>query len=138
MSSASSPDHQDPQFGSIDLDATFAEVERSVLDLEPKVRDLNRHLVALLGRCPASESGNWAYLARNEDGEFRVAFEMLPFDKVLQIASHVARIVEVIEQEGHVSSVGQSHGVDLGPGVVGDAAGLMFIPTTHVRVERPS
>lgn len=138
MSSASSPDHRDARYSPTDLANSLDEVERSVMDLEPKVRDLNRHLVALLGRCPAGESGNWAYLARTDRGDFCVAFELLPFDKVLQIASHIQKVLDVFDAEGLALVSGQTLGVDLAPSILGDAAQLTYVPTTHVRVVRPS
>lgn len=138
MSFEPSPDHRDDRYTTTDLETTFEEIERSVLDLEPKVRDLNRQLCGLLGRCPVGESGNWAYLARNDEGNFCVAFEMLPFDKVLQIASHIQRVLDIFDAEGHSPVSGHSLGVDLAPSILGDAAHLTYIPTTHVRVVRPS
>lgn len=138
MPTEPSPDRPDAHFSHVDLSVSLEEIERSVMDLEPKVRDLNRQLVSLLGRCPVGESGNWAYLARNDQGEFCVAFETLPFDKVLQIASHIQRVVDVFDAEGLALSPGQSHGVDLAPSILGDAAQLTYVPATHVRVVRPS
>lgn len=138
MSTEPSPDRHDAHFSHMDLAVSLDEVQRSVMDLEPKVRDLNRQLVALLGRSPTGDGGNWAYLARNEQGEFCVAFEVLPFDKVLQIASHIQQVLDVFDADGHSLVSGHSHGVDLTPSILGDAAHLTYVPTTHVRVVRPS
>lgn len=138
MSNETSPGEEGFALSSCDLATSFAEIEMAVLDLEPKVRDLNRRLVALFGKCPTSETGNWAYLARNDVGEFIVAFENLQMDKVLQIVTQVDRILDVVEDGGGVASYNHPHAADLGPSVVGDAAGLLFVPTTHVRVVRPS
>lgn len=138
MSTEPSPERPDAHYSHVDLAVSLDEVERSVMDLEPKIRDLNRQLAALLGRCPMGDTGNWAYLARNHKGDFCVAFELLPFDKVLQIASHIQQVLDVFDAEGHSLVSGHSHGVDLAPSILGDAAHLTYVPTTHVRVVRPS
>lgn len=138
MSHENFPTGGEPAFTAQDLATSFAAIEVEVMDLEPKVRELNRQLVALLGRCPGSETGNWAYLARDDEGGFCVAFETLPMDKVLHLVSHIERALNVLEEEGGAIIPGHTHAPDMGPSVIGEAAHLMFIPTTHVRVVRPS
>lgn len=138
MSHENFPNGEESAFTPQDLATSFAAIEVEVMDLEPKVRELNRQLVAFLGRCPGSESGNWAYLARNDDGGFCVAFETLSMDKVLHLVSHIERALDILEEEGGAIIPGHTHATDLAPSIIGEAAHLMFIPTTHVRVVRPS
>ena len=117
---------------------SIEEIEKIVLDFEPKIRDLNRHMIDVLGDCPANENGNWAYLARNEDGEFVIAFEHLSITSGMKLSNRfldVYRVLDGVDQSAPSSS---NYQPDLGPAIVGDAATLRFVPSTHVRVVRKS
>lgn len=117
---------------------SIEEIEKIVLDFEPKIRDLNRHMIDVLGPCPASENGNWAYLARNEDGEFVVAFEQLSIKTGVKLSNRLLDIYRVLDEVDLNAPSSSNYQPDLGPAIVGDAATLRFVPTTHVRVVRKS
>lgn len=112
---------------------TYAEVEKCVLDLEPKVREMNRVLVPLFGKCPTSEDGSWAYLAKNDNDEFIIGLESLPVDNVLALVARLAEMVVILDNSDSGVRVRDSYQPDLGPALLGEVARLQAVPTTHTR-----
>jgi hypothetical protein len=133
MSHSPSPFHDD--FGPSDeaLLHTYAEVEQCVLDLEPKVREMNRVLVPLFGKCPTSADGSWAYLAKNDNDEFVIGFESLPVDCVMALVARLAEMVVILDGNDSGVRVRDSYQPDLGPLLLGEVARLQAVPTTHTR-----
>jgi hypothetical protein len=120
------------------LEGAYQEIEKNFLDLEPKARDLNRHLTDLLGPCPGNVEGQWAFVAHDSAGNFHIALESIPTHKVLALVARMSEIADLISDEIAFTSHGAQYQPNLGPLIVGDAAQLKSIPTTHVRVVRPS
>ena len=131
-----SPSPFGDEFGPTDqaLINTLTEVELFVLDLEPKVREVNRVLVPLFGRCATSEDGSWAYITKDENGCYFIALESIPVDKALQLVARLSEVNAILEDSDALSHARGSYTPDLGPSIVGDAAQLNYIPSTHVRV----
>ena len=115
---------------------SIEEIEKVVLDLEPKIRDLNRHMIDVLGPCPEAENGNWAYLARTEDGDFIIGFEQLSFKSGMKLSHRFLDIYRILDEVDVAAPSSSQYQPDLGPAIVGDAASLRFLPSTHVRVVR--
>ena len=130
-------DHYNAEFPDLhQLNESLAEVEMVVRDYEPKVRELNRKFKDVLGSHPTSANGAWLYLAKAEDGTYFIAMEDLKiadFSKVVWVLGQVAQLVHDAPKLMGAEPEGDP---DLGPTVVGDAAQLTFVPTTHVRVNR--
>lgn len=122
-------------FGPTDeaLLTTYAEVEQCVLDLEPKVREMNRVLVPLLGKCPSSADGSWAYLAKDDNDQFVIGLETLSVDKALSLVARLAEILVLVEDNESGVRVRDSYQPDLGPALLGEIARLQAVPTTHTR-----
>lgn len=76
------------------LAAALAAAEFRAQHLEPVVRDLNRHLVDLIGQCPNTACGNWVTL---DDGE-SVTFHLDVAD-VLRLSTAFQDIGRVINLE---------------------------------------
>lgn len=133
MSHSPSPFNDD--FGPSDeaLLNTYAEVEQCVLDLEPKVREMNRVLVPLLGKCPTSEDGGWAYLAKNDNDEFVIGLETLPVDNVLALVARLSEMMVILDDNDSGVRIRDSYQPDLGPLLLGEVARLQAVPTTHTR-----
>ena len=133
-----SPSPFDDHFESSDqsLLETFAEVEHFVLDLEPKVRELNRVLVPLFGKCPTSKDGSWAFIIKDENDQYSVGLEPFPLNSVLGVVARVSEVLTIVADSDDASLVRGSYQPDLGPAIVGDAARLVDVPSTHVRVVR--
>lgn len=133
MSHSPSPFNDD--FGPSDeaLLNTYEEVEKCVLDLEPKVREMNRVLVPLLGKCPSSADGGWAYLAKNDNDEFVIALETLPVDSVMALVARLSEMVLILEDDNSSVRIRDSYQPDLGPLLLGEVARLQAVPTTHTR-----
>ena len=133
MSHSPSPFSDD--FGPSDesLLNTYAEIEQCVLDLEPKVREMNRVLVPLLGKCPTSADGSWAYLAKNDNDEFIIGLETLPVDNVFALVARLAEVIVILDGNDSGVRVRDSYQPDLGPSLLGEVARLQAIPTTHTR-----
>lgn len=136
MSHSPSPFGDD--FESFVPSQSIEEIEKIVLDFEPKIRDLNRHMIDVLGACPTNENGNWAYLARNEDGEFVIAFEQLSITSGMKLSNRFLDVYRVLDDVDQFAPSSSNYQPDLGPAIVGDAATLRFVPSTHVRVVRKS
>jgi hypothetical protein len=124
-------------FEPFDPSQSIEEIEKVVLDLEPKIRDLNRHFVDVFGPCPGADS-TWVYLARNEEGEFFIGFTQIPVGKAGQLSSRLIDVYRILEEADEVIVQHHAHQaqLNLGPAILGDAAKVRFTPTTHVRVER--
>lgn len=123
-------------FEPFDPSQSIEEIEKVVLDLEPKIRDLNRHMIDVLGPCPETENGTWAYLARTEDGDFVIGFEQLSFKSGMKLSNRFLDIYRVLDGVNIAAPSSSQYQPDLGPAIVGDAASLRFLPSTHVRVVR--
>jgi hypothetical protein len=92
--------------------------------------------VPLLGKCSTSADGSWAYIVKDHDDTYKVALESIPVESVLGIVARVSEVLSIVaDADGH-SIARPSYQSDLGPAIVGDAARLTHIPTTHVRVVR--
>lgn len=135
---SASPSPFDDDFLSSDgtLIETLAEVELLYSDLEPKVREVNRVLIPLLGKCPTSPDGTWAYLIKDENGDFLIAIEPITSASALSIVGRIETVLDIVEDADGVSFTRPSYQHDLGPSIVGDAALLTYVPSTHVRVVR--
>jgi uncharacterized FlaG/YvyC family protein len=136
MSASPSPSDDDFLSSDQSLLETLAEVELFVKDLEPKVREINRVLVPLLGKCAASTDGSWAYIVKEDDDTYKVALESIPVESVLGIVARVSEVLSIVADADGVAVSRPSYQPDLGPAIVGDAARLTHIPSTHVRVVR--
>ena len=138
MSHSPSPFGDD--FGPSDesLIETFVEVEQFVLDLEPKVREVNRVLVPLFGKCPSSKDGSWAYIAKDDNDQYFIAFECLPVDKAFGLVARLAEVLALVEDANSHVRARDSYQLDLGHVIVGDVAQFNVVPHTHVRVVRKS
>mgnify|MGYP006898270984 FL=1 len=123
-------------FEPFDPSQTIEEIEKVVLDLEPKIRDLNRHMIDVLGACPENESGNWAYLARTESGEFVIGFEQVSIKSGMKLSNRFLDVYRILDDIDVAAPTSSQYQPDLGPSIVGDAASLRFVPSTHVRVVR--
>lgn len=121
-----------------DLNPAHAEIEKRYLDLEPKARELNRHLTELLGPCPGNADGQWTFVSHDESGEFHIALESIPANKVLVLVARLAEISELVVDELREVASNKNYQPNLGPSIVGEAAQLKSVPITHVRVVRPS
>ena len=135
---STSPSPFDDDFLSSDqtLLETLAEVELFVTDLEPKVREINRVLVPLLGKCSTSSDGSWAYIVKDDNDNYMVALESISVDSVLGIVARASEVLSIIDGTDGVALSRPSYQPDLGPAIVGEAARLVNIPSTHVRVVR--
>lgn len=114
------------------------EIERRVLDLEPKARELNRHLTALLGRCPSNPDGSWVAIEAGEGD--RVDFRLSRIDThvALSLVARLSEISRILEDNEPGFVPGNRYLSDLGRVVVGEGASLFQVPSTHVRsVKRP-
>jgi uncharacterized FlaG/YvyC family protein len=136
MSTSPSPSDDDFLSSDQSLLETLAEVELFVKDLEPKVREINRVLVPLLGKCATSADGSWAYIVKEDDDTYKVALESIPVESVLGIVARASEVLSIIDAAEGVAISRPSYHPDLGPAIVGDAARLTHVPTTHVRVVR--
>lgn len=136
MSTSPSPSDDDFLSSDLALLETFAEVELFYKDLEPKVREMNRVLVPLLGKCATSADGSWAYIVKDDIGAYMIALEPIPTDSVLGIVARVSEMLSIIDDAECSTFVRSSYLPDLGPVIVGDAARLTHVPSTHVRVVR--
>ena len=121
-----------------DLNQVYLTIEMKYLDLEPKARELNRHLTELLGPCPGNAQGQWAFVAHDESGTFHIALESIPVHKALFLVARLAEISELVVDELREVASNTPYQPNLGPSIVGDAAQLKNVPITHVRVVRPS
>jgi hypothetical protein len=93
-------------------------------------------MIDVLGPCPETENGNWAYLARTEDGDFVIGFEQLSFKSGMKLSNRFLDIYRVLDDVDVAAPSSSQYQPDLGPAIVGDAASLRFLPSTHVRVVR--
>ena len=123
-------------FEPFDPSQSIEEIEKVVLDLEPKIRDLNRHMIDVLGACPENETGNWAYLARTEAGEFVIGFEQVSIKSGVKLSNRFLDVYRILDDIDVAAPSSSQYQPDLGPSIVGDAASLRFVPSTHVRVVR--
>ena len=109
-----------------------------VQHLEPQVREMNRHYRDVLGAHPNSPDGSWVYLAKTADGEYLFAFHPITTDRATLHCAQVGDQAAAID--GYNNGFGADSGEygDIGPQIIGDAASLSYVPSTHVQVERRS
>lgn len=108
-------------------------IEKSVLDFEPKARELNRHLVSLLGRCPSNPTGAWVTISTDDNGDPCLALSSVDFSSALHLVARLSEINTVLEDNEPAFVSSNRYQSDLGPEVVGDGAALTNVPRTHVR-----
>lgn len=116
--------------------AMSLDIEQSVLDLEPKARELNRHLVALFGRCPAQKDGEWVHLEHGDDGCVNFVFSPVSADFALVLVARLAQVSQVLDDNEPSFLSSRKYQSDLGPEIVGNSAALHSVPTTHIRTVR--
>lgn len=117
----------------LELSSMSETVTRLVQEVEPKARELNRHLTAVLGRCASHPDGHWVSIAHTPDGGVHLQLSAVDTASALVLVARLAEISEVLEDNApHVLS-SRTYESDLGPLVVGDAAALRNVPSTHLR-----
>lgn len=130
-------DHNNAEFPELEqMKDALSEIELVVRDYEPKVRELNRKLNDVLGSHPSSPSGAWLYLAKNDAGEYFIALEELQLRDFSKLAWVLGEVADLVDGAPKIAGLIPQSEIDLGPSIVGDAAKLQFLPTTHVRVQR--
>jgi hypothetical protein len=112
------------------------DIEQAVLDVEPKARELNRHLVALLGRCPSQKDGAWVHLEHGDDGGVNFVFSPVSADFALVLVARLAEVSQVLDDNEPSFLSSRKYQSDLGPEIVGNSAALHSVPTTHIRTVR--
>ena len=118
------------------LTTALQQVEKIFQDYEPKVRELNRKFTDVLGRHPSSEDGQWVFLATNEQGEYFFGLESISIEHFSKLVCVLGDIGELLEDSPIHSRSNSEPLTDLGPMIIGDAAKLTYVPTTHIRVKR--
>lgn len=108
-------------------------VTRLVQEVEPKARELNRHLTAVLGRCASHPEGHWVSIARTPDGGVQLQLSPVETASVLVLVARLAEISEVLEDTAPQILSSRVYESDLGPLVVGEAAAVRQVPSTHLR-----
>ena len=93
-------------------------------------------MIDVLGACPENETGNWAYLARTELGEFVIGFEQVSIKSGMKLSNRFLDVYRILDDIDVAAPTSSQYQPDLGPSIVGDAASLRFVPSTHVRVVR--
>jgi hypothetical protein len=116
-----------------ELSSMASHIENDILDLEPKARELNRHLVALFGPCRTSETGCWVSIHRTQNGEVCFAVEPISSDKVLSVVARLSEIESILEDSEPSFPASKFYQSDLGPAIIGEGAALSSVPGTHVR-----
>ena len=116
--------------------AMSLDIEQWFLDLEPKARELNRHLVALFGHCPAQEDGAWVHLEHGADGDVNFVFSPVSADFALVLVARLAQVSQVLDDNEPSFLSSRKYQSDLGPEIVGNSAALHSVPTTHIRTVR--
>lgn len=112
------------------------DVEQSVLNFEPKARELNRHLLALFGRCPSHLRGDWVSIAHNSDGDTNFVLSPVSAEFALVLVARLAEISQVLDDNEPSFVSSRKYQSDLGPEIVGNSAALHSVPTTHIRTVR--
>lgn len=113
--------------------ADALDIEKSVLDFEPKARELNRYLTSLLGRCPSSPNGAWVSISCDNEGNPCLVFSSVDFSSALHLVARLSEINSILEDNEPAFVSNNRYQSDLGPEVVGDGAALTRVPRTHVR-----
>jgi hypothetical protein len=93
-------------------------------------------IVPLFGKCPSSEDGSWAYIAKDDNDQYFIAFECLPVNKAFGLIARLAEVLALVEDANSHVRVTDSYHPDLGHVIVGDVAQFNVVPHTHVRVVR--
>lgn len=80
-----------------DVDLILTNLHHRVTSVEPIARDLNRHLVDLLGPCPVVVSeealtGSWVTIVEDEEGNHFVQLPLLPVTEALRLSSALAAL----------------------------------------------
>ena len=108
-------------------------VDRHHKELAPKVREMNRVLVPLLGKCSTTNDGSWAFLAQDDNNDYFIAVEPIPMDKALGIVARLSEVLGILDGNNTVTLARPSYQPDLGPSILGDVARFQRVPGTHVR-----
>jgi len=75
-----------------EVDLVLAKVHHRVTSVEPVARDLNRHLVDLLGPCPVLSTGetlesSWVTVVEDDNGNFLLQLPLLPITESLRLST---------------------------------------------------
>jgi|GEM_PF-1912554 len=75
-----------------DVDLILTNLHHRVTSVEPIARDLNRHLVDLLGPCPVvvceeGVAGSWVTIVEDQEGNHLVQLPLLPVTEALRLSS---------------------------------------------------
>ncbi len=139
MSTSSFPfgDSTSPESQALfDSTAMSHDIEQSVLNLEPKARELNRYLVGLFGHCPAHLRGEWVSISHNSDGAAHFVLSPVSAEFALVLVARLAEISQVLDDNEPSFVSSRKYQSDLGPEIVGNSAALHSVPTTHIRTVR--
>jgi hypothetical protein len=80
-----------------DVDLILTNLHHRVTSVEPIARDLNRHLVDLLGPCPVvvseeATAGSWVTIVEDEEGNHLLQLPLLPVAEALRLSSALAAL----------------------------------------------
>jgi len=89
--------HQDVNTQQEDVDLILTNLHHRVTSVEPIARDLNRHLIDLLGPCPVVVSeegvaGSWVTIVEDQEGNHLVQLPLLPVTEALRLSSALAAL----------------------------------------------
>ena len=123
-----------PVFG--DLDRFNAdEIREVLLDLEPKVREINRALTDLFGERRDGEP--WAYLGQDENEEYRVYVTPIGTDDALRLTGRITEILEAAGDEPVGPGMSNLYDcINTAHRIIGEAARFNAVPSTHVKIVR--
>lgn len=133
----------DPAFGdhvhhsrdvSIPTADALSAIESAYRDLEPKARELNRTLTDLFG--PRRDGEMWAYLGQSDDHVYRVFITPVDTSEVLPLVAHLNCVIDKADETDICIRRSSTDASVPFPGIVGEAARLSAIPTTHVKIVR--
>lgn len=116
-----------------ELSTMSSTVELLVQEVEPKARELNRQLTSLFGRCPSDPEGRWLTIVCDSDGAVRFQLATIEPSAALHLVARIAEISEILEDNVPQFVSSRPYESDLGPLVVGEAALLRHVPSTHLR-----
>jgi hypothetical protein len=85
-----------------ELDLVFAKIHHRVTSVEPVARDLNRHLVDLLGPCPVVIAGetsecSWVTVIEDDNGNFLLQLPLLPVTESLRLSTALAELAKTTD-----------------------------------------
>ena len=123
-----------PVFGDLGRFDTV-EIQEVLLDLEPKVREINRAFTDLFGDRRDGEP--WAYLGQDENDEYHVYVTPIQPDDALRLTGRILEILDASRDEvarPHVSNLYDS--INTAHRIIGEAARFNAVPSTHVKIVR--